>query len=116
MANREYRVRAWKVGQAGSVVLRVSAADARAAQAAAESSGWTVEGVEEDLTGSPRPLEPATLESLQAELRDLRANVDLLQRSPIIRHPYQTIFWATVLTFVIFTVVAMFLNACGHTR
>jgi hypothetical protein len=109
MANREFNVRVWKAGDTETVVVRISAADARAAQAAAEYSGWTVDGVEEL---SPAPPQPATLESLQAELRDLRANIDLLHRAPIIRHPYQTVFWGILFTSMIMTLLGLVLTAC----
>ena len=109
MANREFNVRVWKAGQTDAVVVRISAGDARAAQAAAEHSGWIVDGVEEL---SPTPPQPATLESLQAEVRDLRANIDFLHRAPIIRHPYQTVFWGIVFTSMVMTLLALVLTSC----
>src|SRR4051812_7696505 len=115
MANREFKVSVWKLDQPGKLTLRISAKDAPAAQEAAEASGWTVDGVEEVVGATAAG--PVTLETILAEVRDLRATVDSLHRAPIIRHPYWTIFWASVLTAAIWGILSLFVASClnmGH--
>lgn len=108
MANRDFIVHATKPGNERALPLRVTAADAKAARSAAEGSGWAVHRVED---AAPPLAEPATLDSIMRELQSLRARVDTMQQSSILRAPYWTIFWATILTGIILAVALVIYNA-----